>query len=204
MRIARPGDRPTTPSHPPAHEQLPRRHKGGKDCDPGTHRPGRGRPGRWDPAGWRRHGLSGGPVPRRPGWPVGGRGVPPWPDRAAPARRRSGPPAPMPSTSPDFASRIRGGVPGWGHAWTDPSAGLFPNRTPTPTLPPRGGREHYSAGAVLWRRTRLVARSRRRLVGSSPRLMLTTRRAAASAISVSGWRTVVSGGPTQRATGRSS
>ena len=54
-------------------------------------------------------------------------------------------------------------------------------------------------GAVLWRTTRLVASSTRVWV-SSP----STIRVAVAAISVSGWRMVVSGGHAQRAIGRSS
>ena len=57
-------------------------------------------------------------------------------------------------------------------------------------------------GAVLLRTTRLVARSTRVVAGCRPRS--STSLAAVSAISMSGWRTVVSGGPIQRVSGRSS
>src|SRR5215471_13911978 len=65
---ARPGDRPTTPAQPPAHEQLPRRHEEERGLRPRHPSSKSFRPGRWDPAGWRRHGPpehgpTGGQVP---------------------------------------------------------------------------------------------------------------------------------------------
>ena len=69
---------------------------------------------------------------------------------------------------------------------------------------PLGTRSRRGA-AVLLRTTRLVASSTRVAAdGLSCRPRSSTSLAAASAISISGCRTVVSGGPTQRATGRSS
>ena len=59
-------------------------------------------------------------------------------------------------------------------------------------------------GAVLSRTTSSVASSTRVCAGCSPRARRRTSSAAATAISISGWRTVVRGGLTQRATGRSS
>src|SRR5690606_29914609 len=85
-----------------------------------------------------------------------------------------------------------------------------PRDRPAPPRSARKRRQAAGAGAgagdaVLLRTTRLVASSTRVAAGaSSARPRSSTSFAAASAISVSGCRTVVSGGPTQRAIGRSS
>ena len=70
-------------------------------------------------------------------------------------------------------------------------AGLVPGR-------------QLAGGAVLSRTTSSVASSTRVCFGVSPRAIATTIPAAAVAMSMSGWRTVVIGGPTHCATGRSS
>ena len=61
-----------------------------------------------------------------------------------------------------------------------------------------------AGGAVLSRTTSSVDSSTRVWAGSAPPAIATTISAAAVAMSISGWRTVVSGGPTHCATGRSS
>ncbi len=73
--------------------------------------------------------------------------------------------------------------------------GRRPRRQPSTDL---------AGGAVLSRTMSSVASSTRVCGGSSSRASASTISAAASAISMSGCRTVVSGGLTQRAIGRSS
>ncbi|QBI54482.1 hypothetical protein EKD16_13500 [Streptomonospora litoralis] len=105
------------------------------------------------------------------------------------------------------AAATRGGtaaVPPLVHVRTTPDTAKPSLRSALPFAPTAAKAQRLLGAAVLCRTTRLVARSRRRLGGCWPRLSMSASRVASSAISVSGWRTVVSGGPTQRATGRSS
>ena len=78
--------------------------------------------------------------------------------------------------------------------WTDRGRGAW--------LLPRDVRQ--AGGAVLSRTTSSVDSSTRVWAGSAPPAIATTISAAVVAISISGWRMVVSGGPTHWATGRSS